>query len=106
MLAIIPGTILYVFVGASAGSLADSSNSGMSQTATIVVVVIGVAFGVLAIWLTARYARKELNRIVEERRVSNNDPITATDVETGSIPNDLDIEGFMENNRTDLSIEN
>jgi membrane protein implicated in regulation of membrane protease activity len=69
MFAIIPGTVLYVFLGASAGSLADSAGSGSSNTTvTIVVVVVGIVLGVLAIYLTTRYARKELQRIIEERQ--------------------------------------
>jgi uncharacterized membrane protein YdjX (TVP38/TMEM64 family) len=66
---ILPGTILYVFLGASAGSLADSSSSGDNLTVTIIVVVIGAVFGITAIWFSARYARKELNRIVQERQI-------------------------------------
>jgi hypothetical protein len=68
LVAILPGTILYVFLGASAGSLTDSMSSGQDSTVTIVVVVVGIVFGVLAICLTTRYARKELNRLLEERR--------------------------------------
>jgi uncharacterized membrane protein YdjX (TVP38/TMEM64 family) len=75
---ILPGTILYVFLGASAGSLADSSSSGDSFTITLIVVVIGAVFGVTAIWLSARYARKELNRIVQERQAAAD-----ADAETG-----------------------
>jgi uncharacterized membrane protein YdjX (TVP38/TMEM64 family) len=68
LFAILPGTILYVFLGASAGSLADNAEgSGMSPTVTIIVVVVGVVLGVAAIYLTTRYARKELNRILAER---------------------------------------
>ena len=68
LFAILPGTALYVFLGASAGSLADSTSSGQDPTVTIVIVVVGVVFGILAIWLTTRYARKELNKVLEERR--------------------------------------
>jgi uncharacterized membrane protein YdjX (TVP38/TMEM64 family) len=46
---ILPGTILYVFLGASAGSLMDSANSGGDMTITIVVivVVVGIVLGSL-----------------------------------------------------------
>eukprot|EP00980_Cylindrotheca_fusiformis_P010927 scaffold2499_cov125-Cylindrotheca_fusiformis.AAC.18 len=67
MIAILPGTILYVFLGASAGSLADSANSGDNTTVTIIVVVVGVVFGIGAVGLTSYYAKKELNRIAEKR---------------------------------------
>jgi uncharacterized membrane protein YdjX (TVP38/TMEM64 family) len=74
MFAILPGTILYVFLGASAGSLADNAEgSGMSPTVTIIVVVVGVVLGVAAIYLTTRYARKELNRIMVERNQAQAD---------------------------------
>jgi uncharacterized membrane protein YdjX (TVP38/TMEM64 family) len=68
LFAILPGTILYVFLGASAGSLTDSASSNHDPTITIIVVVVGLFFGVLAIWLTTRYARKELNVVLEKRR--------------------------------------
>jgi heme/copper-type cytochrome/quinol oxidase subunit 2 len=84
LLAILPGTVLYVFLGASAGTLAESASSGSNATITIVVVVIGVVLGVLAVWLTTRYARTELNRIVEERRALESDttttPLEVTDI--------------------------
>jgi uncharacterized membrane protein YdjX (TVP38/TMEM64 family) len=65
---ILPGTILYVFLGASAGSLAGGMDSGGNSTVTVAVVVIGAIFGILAICLTTRYARRELNHVVEERQ--------------------------------------
>jgi uncharacterized membrane protein YdjX (TVP38/TMEM64 family) len=74
---ILPGTIFYAFLGASAGSLADSSSSGDNYIVTIIVVVLGAIFGVSAIWLSARYARKELNRIAQERQAG-----TVADAET------------------------
>lgn len=68
LFAIIPGTVLYVFLGASAGSLADSANSGDNLTVTIIVIVVGIIFGFLAIALTSYYAKKELNRVVASRQ--------------------------------------
>ena len=69
MLFMLPGTVLYVFLGASAGSLADSAGSGGSnKTVTIVVIVLGTVFGIAAVWLTSYYARKELNHVVVNRQ--------------------------------------
>jgi uncharacterized membrane protein YdjX (TVP38/TMEM64 family) len=67
---ILPGTTLYVFLGASAGSLMDSASSGDNMTVLIVVIVLGAVFGVITIWLTTRFARKELMRIVQEREAA------------------------------------
>jgi len=63
LFAILPGTILYVFLGASAGSLADSANSDDNMTITIIVVVVGAVFGIFAIVLTSIYAKRELNKV-------------------------------------------
>lgn len=63
LVGILPGTILYVFLGASAAGLADSANSGDNMTVTIIVVVVGAVFGIFAIALTSYYAKKELNRV-------------------------------------------
>jgi len=60
---ILPGTVLFVFLGSSAGSLTDSASSGDSSVVTIVVIVVGVVFGVLAIAATSYYAKKELNKV-------------------------------------------
>lgn len=66
---ILPGTVLYVFLGASAGSLTDSANSGDdNMTVTVVVIVVGVVLGILAIAVTSYYARKELNKVVAKRQ--------------------------------------
>lgn len=70
LIAILPGTTLYVFLGASAGSLADSASSGDNSTVTIIVVVVGAILGIAAIVLTSFYAKKELNRVVAEREAA------------------------------------
>lgn len=65
---ILPGTILFCFLGATAGSLADSGASGDSGVVTIVTIVVGVVFGVLAIVVVSFYAKKELNKVCEITR--------------------------------------
>jgi uncharacterized membrane protein YdjX (TVP38/TMEM64 family) len=88
LFAIIPGTTLYVFLGASAGSLAESANSGDNMTITIIVVVVGIVFGIGAIALTSYYAKKELNKAVAIRQAEleaehqENCDVEETDLET------------------------
>lgn len=65
---ILPGTVLFCFLGATAGSLADSGASGDSGVVTIVTIVVGVVFGVLAIVVVSFYAKKELNKVCEITR--------------------------------------
>ena len=84
MLAILPGTILYVFLGASAGSLADSASSGDNATVTIIVVVVGVIFGVIAVGLTSYYAKKELNKVVAKREATLKENADASEQEGNS----------------------
>ena len=46
----LPGTIFYVFLGSSAGNLADSASSGQGNaTISIVVIVVGLVFGIAAV---------------------------------------------------------
>lgn len=62
----LPGTLLYVYVGSSAGSLIDSeSSANNNKTLTIVGIVVGVLFGVGAVAATAFYAKKELKKIID-----------------------------------------
>lgn len=81
LLALLPGTVLYVFLGASAGSLADSAHSGReNSTVTTVVIVVSVVLGIFAIGLTSFYAKKELNKIAENKqsRVQHHESVTET----------------------------
>lgn len=84
--AILPGTILFVFLGASAGSLVDSGNSGDTPVVTIATIVVGVVFGVIAIALTSRYAKKELNKILEQEKTDETERTdNITDVEDANL---------------------
>mmetsp|Transcript_739 Transcript_739/g.1098 ORF Transcript_739/g.1098 Transcript_739/m.1098 type:complete len:292 (-) Transcript_739:351-1226(-) len=76
MFAILPGTVLYVFLGASAGSLADSASSGGTSKIRIVTIVVGFVFGVIAVAATSYYAKKELRKITEREEMEKEDEVT------------------------------
>lgn len=66
--AMLPGTILYTFLGSSAGSIVDSASSGSGNIQlTIFVIVLGIVFGVLGIVVTTYYAKKELKKIIDDQ---------------------------------------
>ncbi len=67
-LGMLPGTLLYVYIGSSAGSLIDSESSAdNNKTLTIVGIVVGIVFGVGAVAATTYYAKKELAKIIVVR---------------------------------------
>jgi uncharacterized membrane protein YdjX (TVP38/TMEM64 family) len=80
----LPGTILYVFLGSSAGSLSEIGGNDETEadadadaeteeiesndkTVTIIVIVVGVVFGILAVGLTSYYAKQELNKVIAKK---------------------------------------
>lgn len=94
-IAIIPGTVLFVFVGASAACLANNMGSG--QAVTISTIVVGVVFAVFAIFITSFYARRELNRIIASRESTQEE---GTEHDESSTQDDGDIEeGLDESSR-------
>mmetsp|Transcript_51112 Transcript_51112/g.94655 ORF Transcript_51112/g.94655 Transcript_51112/m.94655 type:complete len:314 (-) Transcript_51112:118-1059(-) len=90
LFAMMPGTILYVFLGASAQSLTNLNSSTESSAVTISTIVVGVVLGVVAIALSSRYAKKELSKILEREETANDATIngTATDDEAMNTEND------------------
>jgi len=63
---ILPGTVLYCFIGATAGSLTESGNA-VSGPVAIASIVVGIVFGLLAIFAVSYYAKREFNKIVTEQ---------------------------------------
>jgi uncharacterized membrane protein YdjX (TVP38/TMEM64 family) len=85
LICILPGTVAFVFVGATGASLNESLNSGGFSTMTIVLLSVGAVFGIVAICIIAFYARKELNRLMASRRAEQEEtePIYSAAVELG-----------------------
>lgn len=73
LLAIIPGTILYCFIGASAGSLTESE-SAVDGPIAIASIVVGIVFGIAAVFAVSYWAKKEFNKIVAEQEQHANEP--------------------------------
>merc|ERR1712166_1658175 len=72
----LPGTILYVFLGSSAGSLSeiggneeeiDEIEEKNDKTVTIIVIVVGIIFGILAVGVTPYYAKQEFNKVIAQK---------------------------------------
>ena len=72
LIGILPGTILYCFIGASAGGLAEAEN-GVSKPVTIASIVVGLVLAFIAVFIASYYAKKEFNKIVEQKRNSEAD---------------------------------
>lgn len=79
LLAIIPSTFMFVFLGASAGSLSDSSGDSSSTT---IVLVVGIVASAIAIVLTTHYVRQELKKVTAEQEVEQ--------TETNQLPEEND----------------
>ena len=65
LVGLVPGTVLYCFIGATAGSLTESRNA-VSGPLAIASLVVGGVLGLLAIIAVSYYAKREFNRIVAE----------------------------------------
>ena len=82
---ILPGTVAFVFVGATGASLNESLNNGGFSTMAIVLLAVGAVFGIVALCTIAFYARKELNRLMTARRAEQEEtyPTYSAAVELG-----------------------
>ena len=68
MIAILLGTVSHVFLGAMAGSLANSSQSDDNSTIEIVSIVVSVVFRILGVAAVSCYAKKELNNVIQRQK--------------------------------------
>jgi uncharacterized membrane protein YdjX (TVP38/TMEM64 family) len=68
LIAMIPGIVLGVVVGASMSSLTDASSAG-NPTITIVVSVLGTLFSIIAMYIVTIYTKKQLNQAATEDRL-------------------------------------
>jgi len=69
LIGILPGTILYCFIGASAGGLAEAEQE-VPQPVTIASIVVGLVLAFIAVFIASRYAKKEFNKIIEQKQNS------------------------------------
>ncbi|KAL7546710.1 hypothetical protein ACHAWF_010036 [Thalassiosira exigua] len=92
---ILPGTVLYCFVGATAGSLTESENA-VSGPVAITSIVVGIVFGLLAVFAISYYAKREFNNIVAERELHESEQQESTPVDgplENKIPGEQELGG-------------
>jgi uncharacterized membrane protein YdjX (TVP38/TMEM64 family) len=65
MLGILPGTVLFVYIGATAKSLSDAGDDESSVLKTVFL-VCGVALGFVGVFIASYFAKKELDKELGE----------------------------------------
>lgn len=77
LIGILPGSAVYVFVGSSASTIAESANSGDNKVLSIVSIVVGVVLSIVVISITSYYVKKELVRlgVQEEQQEEEEDAL-------------------------------
>ena len=72
LLGILPGTITFCYIGATASSFTDGTNTASnSHTLHTVVLLVGVLFAISGVVVASYYSKIELDKILNENR---NDP--------------------------------
>ena len=74
LVGILPGTMLYSYIGATAGSLTSAENS-VSGPASTAIIILGVIFGLVSVALISYYAKREFDKIVAESEHQNNNDL-------------------------------
>mmetsp|Transcript_17058 Transcript_17058/g.26101 ORF Transcript_17058/g.26101 Transcript_17058/m.26101 type:complete len:144 (+) Transcript_17058:734-1165(+) len=66
MIGMLPGIVMFAFLGGTASSLVDSTNEAEeNKTARILCLVFGVFFAGLGVFVASYYANQELQKILE-----------------------------------------
>ena len=63
LFAILPGTIMFCMVGATASSLNDTDSSSESQLARRVSLVGGLLFAIVGCYVASYYSKQELDKV-------------------------------------------
>jgi len=71
-LGILPGTVLYVFIGASASSLTDTTTAMDGESdefpiLQVILIAVGIIFAIVGVGVASYYAKNQLNRILTDR---------------------------------------
>ena len=95
MFAILPSSVMFVFLGASAESLAEGGNEDSSVTT--IILVLGIVLSIVAVAFTSYYAKIELDKVAAtaaaeeadmEAAAHTNNDILAANTETQEETND------------------
>lgn len=73
LIGLLPGTVLFTFVGSSAGSamkdkMQEDNSANIEKGARIASIVVGTVVGIGGISAVSYYAKKELNQIIAEQQ--------------------------------------
>ena len=64
MFAMLPGTVMFCFLGASASSLVESTTkTGENKTVQAISITFGIAFAVAGVYAASYYSKQELDRV-------------------------------------------
>jgi uncharacterized membrane protein YdjX (TVP38/TMEM64 family) len=64
MIGLLPGTVVFCFIGATASDLTEGK---LGDSQTIVAIVVGLVFAAASVGLASYYSKIELEKLLEER---------------------------------------
>lgn len=129
LVALLPRIALYVYSGASAGTLVrihhhhqynhpynnnntttataptTTTTTTTSTTVTLVATVVGIVLAILAVCLTSFYARRELHRIMEEEKEKDKKKMESEETKTDAKDDDDDDDCYQRQETQESSSE-